>query len=194
MTESFDFDSLESGFNGARTGNLKDIKAALKICKHHSGYLLDIAIISNQMAAVKYLFKIVPENHRLGFFTALNTKNLEILELFLKKWKNINAETQFFLNAALDDAALYGRMDIAKLMLKKGANNYNLALESAVAWGNIEVVKVAIKKGANTNLKNGQGKPLVDDAKERGFTDIYKLLKTINTKIKKQTSSDDSKQ
>ena len=48
-----------------------------------------------------------------------------------------------------EDDCRGGNIEIVKLMIEKGVNNWNRALYGACRGGNIEIVKLIIEKGAN---------------------------------------------
>ncbi|GAG91534.1 unnamed protein product, partial [marine sediment metagenome] len=51
-------------------------------------------------------------------------------------------------NLGMFKAAIGGHMDIVKLMIEKGAHNFNLAMEGAASEGHMDIVKLMIEKGA----------------------------------------------
>ena len=61
---------------------------------------------------------------------------------------------------ALIEAVESGKIDIVKLLIKKGAkinlqdDEGETALHEAIEEGNIEIAKFLIKSGARTNIKN----------------------------------------
>ncbi len=73
-------------------------------------------------------------------------------------------------NSILASASQDGCIEIVKLMLEKGANNYDGAMVNATANGHFEIVKMMAEKGAvvyNTALVN---------ASHCGHLDIVKLM------------------
>lgn len=51
-------------------------------------------------------------------------------------------------NKAIIEAAYYGWGDIVKLMLEKGANNYDTALSYAIKGDDFDVICMLLQKGA----------------------------------------------
>ena len=53
------------------------------------------------------------------------------------------------LNWGMAEAAFFGHEDIVRLMLFKGANNYNTGLTSAASGGHESIVQLMLELGAN---------------------------------------------
>ena len=87
--------------------------------------------------------------------------DMQLIDLFINK---------NYIRYGLLGAATGGHLDIVKLMLEKGANDYNGAFRGAVQYGHIDVVKLMLEKGAN-NYKYA-----ISRAAEGGYIDIVKLM------------------
>ena len=70
------------------------------------------------------------------------------------------------LNWGMAEAAFLGYLDIVRLMLFRGANNYNTGLTSAASGGHIEIVLLMLQQGAN-NFNEAMAR-----AAHRGHEDI----------------------
>lgn len=102
----------------------------------------------------------------------------EIVKLLLDKGSNPDVPSQdeesgFKGETALLQAASWGRLEIAKILIKHGANvNAKAAwgavpLHDAARMGNVEVARLLLEHGADVNAKDYEGKtPL-------GWVDLY---------------------
>ncbi|MCF8462726.1 MAG: ankyrin repeat domain-containing protein [Rickettsiaceae bacterium] len=82
----------------------------------------------------------------------------------------------------LHTAIMFGQVEIAKLLIDKGANidlvttNDNSSLHFAVLFGQVEIAKLLIDKGANVNLLGNAGKTPLHFAVEFKREKIVELL------------------
>ena len=53
------------------------------------------------------------------------------------------------LNWGMAEAAFFGYLDIVRLMLFRGANNYNTGLMTAASRGHLDIVLLMMQQGAN---------------------------------------------
>ena len=65
-----------------------------------------------------------------------------------RSWKN-DQHYNHNLNTAISAAASGGHVEIVKLFITLGANNYNKIMEDAASGGCIEIVKMMIDLGAS---------------------------------------------
>lgn len=83
---------------------------------------------------------------------------------------------------ALIQASYWGRTDIAKMLIERGAdvnakNNYgDTALMRACQGGHVDTVKMLIEQGADVKAKNKEGKTSLQWARANGHTDVERLL------------------
>jgi Ankyrin repeat len=63
-----------------------------------------------------------------------------------KFYKNNNKDSKFIFNWAMIWAAKGGNMEIVKLMIEKGATDFDRGMAFAAYGGNMEIVKLMIKK------------------------------------------------
>jgi len=89
--------------------------------------------------------------------------NLELTALLLEEGAKVNIHGTHQGWTPLHLAAVYGRADIAKLLLDKGADIdckdqiNETPLHKAVSYKNIETTKLLLKRGASVNTKNEFG-------------------------------------
>jgi uncharacterized protein len=82
----------------------------------------------------------------------------------------------------LNSAAAAGRVDIARMLLERGANpNARQAddfvpLHAAAQNGQREMAELLLKHGADKTLRNREGFSAQDMAAEKGFTELAELL------------------
>lgn len=101
--------------------------------------------------------------------------------------KGIGATLNVALNTALHEAARYGRVHIAQLLLNNGADvnvkdadNDEIALHLAARVGNASMVELLLKAGANGRLRNNSGKTPYqlagDNGRETAFMIFHRWL------------------
>ena len=74
------------------------------------------------------------------------------------------------INWGMAEAAFLGYLDIVRLMLFRGANNYNTGLTSAASGGHLDIVLLMLEQGAN-NFNEAMAR-----AAHRGHEDIVRLM------------------
>src|SRR5437667_8668466 len=84
---------------------------------------------------------------------------------------------------ALTGAVSQNHNEVAKLLLKKGANvnhqyegGFTPLMHAAFA-GNVELVNLLLEKGADPNARNGEGKTPLTFAREKGHDSVVELLR-----------------
>jgi|SRR5579875_1013617 len=97
--------------------------------------------------------------------------------LNIRKWLQI--KKSFDLNTAFFNACMGGNLDIVMLMIKHGANNWNLGLYSACKGGKRQIIDLMIQNGANDFYWALEG------ATENGNDEIIDLMlqKSANNNI-----------
>lgn len=116
-------------------------------------------------------------------FKAINNKNLEQVEIIVRKNSNVVNHTDTDKNTPLHYAASIGQNNIIVLLLKNGADidaqNYQgyTPLHWAASKGHTASTQILIENGANIHLKTKRGRtPLFLVAMNNGNTDIARLL------------------
>ncbi len=102
-------------------------------------------------------------------------------------------------------AAFFGHLEIAELLLEKGANpnvisqNQTFArgvpiLQSAVAGGHTGIVRALLAHGANVNIRSAEGLSALHAAAFEGNADVVKLLLAHGADINARTNDGESAQ
>jgi len=108
----------------------------------------------------------------------------ESAEYLIDKGADLNAtaknETGY---TALTGAVSQNHNEVAKLLLKKGANvnhqyegGFTPLMHAAFA-GNVELVNLLLENGADPNARNGEGKTPLIFAREKGQDSVVELLR-----------------
>lgn len=84
-------------------------------------------------------------NDFIKFYASCTEGNLERVRSLIEKVPMNDYNYNIGLNCGLQS----GNMEIVRLMIKKGANNYINAIYFACLSGNIEIIQLMIEKGAN---------------------------------------------
>jgi ankyrin repeat protein len=117
---------------------------------------------------------------------AANSKNIKVVELLLQAGAKVNAEPRH--DSALATAALWGQIEIMRLLLANGANpnhrddSNQTALMSAVMSKNAEAVRLLLEAGADMNVKSGDERTALDRAEFHKFPQIAALLVSAGAK------------
>jgi len=95
--------------------------------------------------------------------TAVITENLEALKQHIAAGTNINEKDPFGGSSPLISAAVFGKPEMAKVLVEAGAdvnfqnNDGSTALHTAAFFCRPEIVKLLLDKGADKNIKNNFG-------------------------------------
>ncbi len=140
-------------FSKAFTGAL-----LLTIC------LLIISCASKDSAAQKEgVSAIEVKAPEVDIHTAVVTENLEALKQHIAAGTNINEKDPFGGSSPLISAAVFGKPEMAKVLIEAGAdvnfqnNDGSTALHTAAFFCRPEIVKLLLDKGADKNIKNNFG-------------------------------------
>ena len=131
---------------------------------------LDRAAMNNQAGLMKFLLFLGTDpnvkidsswycatgnsliiSHHYPLHTAAGEGGLEATQILLEHGAQVNATNEAG-NTALWYAALYGRADIARLLLARGAEMNSASLEEAAEEGETEIVKLLLENDAGKNL------------------------------------------
>jgi ankyrin repeat protein len=114
----------------------------------------------------------------------LNWGHLDIVELLLDNGADINAVSKNRLTATpLQGAVVTGRVDLARLLISRGANvncrgeEGTSPLHESAGSGQMEFVRLLLAHGANINARDDSGKTPLTIALEYKQAEIAKLLR-----------------
>jgi hypothetical protein len=131
-----------------------------------------------------------PENKEIDIYTAIATNDLESVKQYIATQKDLNAKDPIGGSSPLITAALFGRTEIAKLLLDAGAdigiqnNDGSTALHVAAFFCHPEIVKMLLKKGADKSIKNKYGSTAFESVNTP-----YKDVKNVYQAIEQMLSS-----
>lgn len=100
--------------------------------------------------------------------TAVITENLEAVKQHIAAGSNLNEKDPFGGSSPLISASLFGKTDIAKLLIDAGAdinfqnNDGSTALLTASFFCRPEIVKLLLDQGADKTIKNKYGATAYD--------------------------------
>ena len=128
------------------------------------------------------------EAERLGqkLILAINSdeeEKIKKVKELLKEGADVNAITGFeYENTALIEACRYGHVEVAKELIKVGADVHqkNINGQTALMWacfcGNIEIMKELIKKGVNVNAQTNRGETALLEASCKRWIEGVEML------------------
>ena len=154
--------------------------------------IVKILLEAGAKTNIKDVYGMYPIHH------AAYGKNLEVLELLLENGANVNEKVVPTINTSVFSywspsdflhwtplicAAYKGEIDIAKTLIKYGANidafapGYSTPLRTAIDFKHTELCKFLISCGANINvMKDEDGSTPLHSAIEKNNEEICKLL------------------
>jgi uncharacterized protein len=97
---------------------------------------------------------------QVDIHTAVLTENVEAVKQHIAAGTNINEKDPFGGSSPLITASLFGKTDMAKLLIEAGAdvnfqnNDESTALHVAAFFCRPDVVKLLLEKGADKSIKN----------------------------------------
>jgi peptidoglycan/LPS O-acetylase OafA/YrhL len=109
--------------------------------------------------------KVIPE---VGLHEAVIRGDIEAINQHIKAGSDLNAIEPTGGSTALITVSVFGKTEIAKLLIDNGAdlnlqnNEGSTALLSAAFFGNVEIVEYLIANGANQQIKNNSGSTPLD--------------------------------
>ncbi|AFL82576.1 ankyrin repeat-containing protein [Aequorivita sublithincola DSM 14238] len=134
----------------------------------HFSFLFAMLIISsckeNTMSAQgNPLEKSTAKAPNVDLQTAVLTDNIQAIKEHISAGSNLNEKEQFGGSTPLITASVFGKTQIAELLINAGAdiniqnNDGSTALITAAFFCRPEIVKMLLKKNANKTLKNNYG-------------------------------------
>ena len=115
-------------------------------------------------------------------FTAIEKNDVEVAESCLMNGANVHAVRGEYKETPLHEAAGYGHVEVAALLIANGAdvNEIDLGcwtpLHLAANGGRAEVADLLIEKGANVNAANRDGQTPLHVAAAHGHAELACLL------------------
>jgi ankyrin repeat protein len=108
------------------------------------------------------------------------SKNIKVVEALLQSGAEVNTEKGK--DCALQNAALYGQLEMMRLLLSKGANpnhrdhSNDTPLMSAVMSKKTEGVQLLLDAGVDVNVKSNDERTALDRAEKVKLPEIIKIL------------------
>lgn len=103
-----------------------------------------------------------------GLEGAAAAGNIELFNKFVEQYRIPDYTTA--LNYSLENAAIYGQLEMVKYLIDQGATDLNKQLILATRYGHLEIVQYLIDHGAN-DLNRG-----LSEAASHGYFDIVQYL------------------
>ncbi|MBG88470.1 MAG: hypothetical protein CMO80_16440 [Verrucomicrobiales bacterium] len=179
--------TMETWFHAVRTGDIKQLKAALKkgfdVNQEAPGAYngMAMAAASGQLESIRFLKEqgADPATPSAWWRTrplieAAHFGQLEAAKLLLGMGADIDGRNGFGWSP-LHEAAKHGRPLVADLLLREGANinalnnSGNAPLHIAIESRRLSLAKWLLKEGANLGIRNKKGQTAKDIAKENGM-------------------------
>jgi uncharacterized protein len=120
--------------------------------------------------------------------TAVVTNNVEALKQHIKAGTNLNEKDPFGGSSPLITAALFGKTEMAKLLIDAGAainfrnNDGSTALHTATFFCRPEIVTMLLKKNADRTIKNNFGSTAYESV-AGSFQDVKQVYDVMGTML-----------
>ena len=131
----------------------------------------------------------------MDIHTAVRTGNMEALKQHIAAGSNLNEKDPFGGSSPLISASLFGKTEMAKLLIEAGAdlnlqnNDGSTALHTAAFFCRPEIVRMLLAKGADKKIKNKYGSTAYEsvagpfaDVKST-YEDLGKMLGPMGLKL-----------
>lgn len=135
---------------------------------------------NNNTTAQKATNQVKTKVPDMDIHTAVVNGNVEVLKLHLGAGTDINAKDPFGGSSPLISACLFGKTEMAKILIDAGAdlnfrnNDGSTPLHTAAFFCRPELVALLLKKGANKSIKNKYGQTAYETV-AGSFTDVEKV-------------------
>ncbi len=142
--------------------------------------VISLSLISVFQTEAQYIIEI--EEESLQEIIKSDNPNLERIREIIEQKPRIIFAMDKDGNTPLHDAARYGRIDVATLLLDRGAdieskNQFDLtALRRAARNGHLDVATLLLDRGADIESKNEYGYTALHNAARNGHLDVATLL------------------
>jgi ankyrin repeat protein len=127
--------------------------------------------------------------------TAVMTDNMEALKQHIAAGSNLNEKDPFGGSSPLISASLFGKTQMAKMLIEAGAdldfrnNDGSTALHTAAFFCRPEIVKMLLSKGADKTIKNKYGSTAYESvagpfaAVKSSYDMLGKMLEPVGLKL-----------
>jgi len=135
------------------------------------------------------------EAPKIDIHTAVLTDNRDVIKQHIKAGSNINEKDKFGGSSPLISAALFGKTEIAKMLIAADAdlniqnNDGSTALITAAFFCRPQIVKMLLEKGADQTLKNNYSQTAYDavsgsfDSAKESYEILGKMLEPMGLKL-----------
>jgi len=131
----------------------------------------------------------------IDIHTAVRTGNMEALKQHIAAGSNLNEKDPFGGSSPLISASLFGKTEMAKLLIEAGAdlnfqnNDGSTALHTASFFCRPEIVRMLLAKGADKKIKNKYGSTAYESVAgpfadlKSTYEDLGKMLGPMGLKL-----------
>ncbi len=132
---------------------------------------------------------------KVDIHTAVMTDNIEALKQHIAAGSNLNEKDPFGGSSPLISASLFGKTEMAKLLIEAGAdvnfqnNDGSTALHTASFFCRPEIVKMLLNKGADKTIKNKYGSTAYESVAgpfadvKNAYDGLGKMLEPMGLKL-----------
>ena len=132
---------------------------------------------------------------KLDIHTAIITDNIDVVKQHIKAGSDINEKDKFGGSSPLISASVFGKTEMAKLLIEAGAdlNSQNMdgstALITAAFFCRPQIVQMLLEKGADKTLKNNYNQTAYDSVSgsfastKPAYEGLGKMLEPMGLKL-----------
>jgi uncharacterized protein len=121
---------------------------------------------------------------QMDIHTAVVTGNLEVLKQHIAAGSDLNVKDPFGGSTPLISASLFGKTEMAQLLMEAGAdintvnNDGSTALHTSAFFCRPEIVAMLLAKGANKSIKNNFGSTALESVMGpfQEVKDVYSMM------------------